>query len=92
MFHLPQGFIAWTIPATITNNALVRISRNGTALTDQSNFNFSVLGQPVVTATNACEGAVQLTWPAITSATSYDVYQLIGDSMQVIGNTAQLLI
>ena len=37
-----------------------------------------------------CEGAVQLAWDAITDATTYDVYQLVGDSMQVIGNTASL--
>ncbi|MBL0356141.1 MAG: hypothetical protein IPP72_04310 [Chitinophagaceae bacterium] len=34
----------WTVPATITNNGLIRISRNGTALTDQSDFSFVVLG------------------------------------------------
>ncbi|MES2849040.1 MAG: S8 family serine peptidase, partial [Bacteroidota bacterium] len=78
----------WIVPAIVNNNTLIRVSRNGTALTDQSNFNFTILGQPAVTASNACEGAIQLTWPAIISATSYDVYQLIGDSMQVIGNTA----
>jgi hypothetical protein len=77
----------WTVPSTATNNALIRISRNGTLLSDQSNFNFTILEQPVVAAANACEGAVQLSWPAITNATSYDIYQLIGDSMQVIGNT-----
>src|SRR5207253_2748935 len=78
---------SWTIPSTVTNNALIRISRNGTALTDQSNFNFSVLGRPSLTVTRVCEGSVLLSWHAVAGATSYDALQLVGDSMQVIGNT-----
>lgn len=79
---------AWTVPNTIANNALVRVSRNGTSLTSQSNFNVVILGQPVVTATNVCEGAVQLNWGAISGATSYEILQLNGDSMKVIGNAS----
>ncbi len=79
--------IGWVVPAAVTNTALIRVSRNGTSLTDQSNFNFTILGSPVVTATNVCEGAILLKWRKITSATSYDVVQLVADSMQVIANT-----
>ncbi len=79
--------ISWTIPATFTKDGLVRVSRNGTALTDQSDFNFTIMNAPVVTSTNVCEGAIQLKWKTIASATSYDVLQLVADSMQVIGNT-----
>lgn len=78
---------AWTVPAGITSNGIIRVSRNSTSLTGQSNFTFNILGQPVLTATNVCEGAVQLNWTAVTGATSYDVLQLTGDSMKVIGNT-----
>jgi len=80
----------WTVPSTATNNALIRISRNGTAYTDQSDFNFTVLGQTTLTATNVCEGAVQLDWTAVSNATTYDVLQLSGDSMKIIGNTSSL--
>ncbi|MEO6719815.1 MAG: S8 family serine peptidase [Ferruginibacter sp.] len=79
--------LTWTVPAGITNAALTRVSRNGTALTGISNSNFTILGSPDVTAANVCEGAVQLTWGAVTGASSYDVLQLVGDSMQVIGNS-----
>src|SRR5438045_6384019 len=75
---------SWVVPATVTNNALIRVSRNGTALTGQSNFNFSVLGQPTLLVTKACEGAVQLNWGAVAGATSYDILQLTADSMRVI--------
>lgn len=83
--------IAWVVPAAVTNTALIKVSRNGTSLTDLSNFNFTILGRPVVTATNVCEGAVLLKWKKITNATSYDVVQLVADSMQVIGNTTDTI-
>ncbi len=82
--------LVWTVPATITNNALIRVSRNSSAYTDQSDYNFVILGQPVVSATVPCEGYVQLSWAAITGATSYDIVQLKGDTMCVIANTASL--
>ncbi|MBC7889144.1 MAG: S8 family serine peptidase, partial [Ferruginibacter sp.] len=79
---------SWSIPLGLnTSQALVRVSRNGTVLTDQSDFGFTILGSPVVTATNICEGAIQLDWAAVNGATSYDIMQLAGDSMQLIGNT-----
>ena len=83
--------MSWTVPSTVSNNYLIRVSRNATALTDQSDFTFTVLGQPVITPATPvipCEGYVQLNWPAITGATSYDILQLKGDSMDVIANTA----
>ncbi|MEJ7588208.1 MAG: S8 family serine peptidase, partial [Ferruginibacter sp.] len=78
---------AMVVPAGATSQARVRVTRNGTALTGQSSSNFAILGSPVVTASNACEGAVQLIWAAIAGATSYEILQLTADSMQVIGNT-----
>ena len=81
--------LSWVVPVTVSNNYLVRVSRNGGAgYTDQSDFNFVVLGQPAVTATVPCEGYVNLSWAAIGSATSYDILQQKGDSMEVIANTA----
>lgn len=79
----------WNVPTTVTNSALIRVRRNASSYSDQSDFNFMVLGQPVITATVPCEGFVQLDWtPApVSGATSYDIFQLKGDSMQVIGNT-----
>ncbi len=80
----------WTAPATITNTALVRVSRNSSSLTGQSHAPFMILGQTDITLTNACDGAVDISWPSVSSATSYDVMQLAGDSMQVIANTTSL--
>lgn len=80
----------WVVPATVSNNYSIRVSRNASAYTDQSDFDFAVIGQPTVTATIPCEGFVQLDWPAITGAGSYDIWQLKGDSMAIIGNTNSL--
>ena len=82
--------VNWTVPATVTNNASVRVTRNSSPYNDQSDFNFVILGQPVVTASVPCEGYAQLSWAAISGATSYDIMQQKGDSMCVIGNTASL--
>ncbi len=80
----------WVVPTTVSNNYLVRVSRNASAYTDQSDFGFTVIGQPVVTATIPCDGFVQLDWPAISGATSYDIWQLQADTMAIIGNTTSL--
>ncbi len=78
---------SWTVPPTATDSGLIRVMRNGTSLVGQSHFNFCILGRPLLTIANTCEGAVQLSWNSIASATSYDILQLVGDTMQVIGNT-----
>jgi hypothetical protein len=77
----------WTVPPTATNQALIRVSRNGTGYTDVSDNDFIVLGQPVITATNPCQGYAQLSWSAIPSATSYDIMQLKGDTMSKVAST-----
>jgi len=80
----------WVAPATVSNNYKVKVSRNGSAYSDESNFNFTVIGQPVVTATIPCDGYAQLDWPTISGATSYDIWQLQADTMAIIGNTTNL--
>jgi hypothetical protein len=85
-----RQYYNWVVPATVSNNYKVRVSRNGSSYSDESNFNFTVIGQPVVTATVPCDGFVQLDWPAISGATSYDIWQLQADTMAVIGNTTSL--
>ncbi len=77
----------WTVPATVTSNALVRVTRNTTSYSDQSDFTFSILGVPTLTLSAACPGYAQLNWGAVTGATSYDIMMMKGDTMQVIANT-----
>lgn len=85
-----KQYYNWTVPATISNNYLMRVSRNSSAYTDMSDFNFRVTGLPVLTASVPCDGFAQLDWPAVAGATSYDIWQQQGDSMAVIANTTSL--
>ena len=79
----------WPVyPSNATTQGRVRITRNGTGISGMSPFPFTALGQPTLTVTNPCQGYAQLSWSAVTSATSYDIMQLKGDTMVVIGNTA----
>jgi Subtilase family/Secretion system C-terminal sorting domain len=78
---------SWTVPAVVTNKALIRITRNVAGYTDTSDYPFTIIDQPVLTVTNTCPGYAQLNWNSITGADAYDVMKLSGDTMQVIGNT-----
>ncbi|HEY4208984.1 MAG TPA: S8 family serine peptidase, partial [Puia sp.] len=82
-----QRLYSWTVPATATDQGLIRVTRNGTGYSDVSKYDLTILGQPVLTITNPCQGYAQLTWGAISSATSYDIMQLKGDSMQKVAST-----
>jgi hypothetical protein len=77
----------WTVPSSPTNTALIRVSRNGTGYTDVSDYTFTILGQPTLTLTNACVGYANLSWTAVTAATSYDIMMLKGNTMSVVAST-----
>jgi hypothetical protein len=77
----------WTTPNSPTNTALVRVTRNGSSYTDVSNATFTIMALPAVTLTNTCIGYVNLSWSAITGATSYDVMMYRGTEMSVMANT-----
>lgn len=79
--------LAWTIPNMPGKQYLIRVARNSSSYVDQSDNVFTVLGQPTLTTSVPCEGYAQLNWSAINSANDYDVFQLKGDSMALIGNT-----
>jgi hypothetical protein len=77
----------WTVPDSVTNNALIRITRNSSGFTDQSDYSFTILNQPVLTVTNTCPGYARLNWNAIKGADAYDILKLSGDTLLVIANT-----
>ena len=79
---------AWTVPAVVTNAALIRVTRNGGGASDVSDQNFIILGQPTITVSNPCPGYAQIDWPAIPSATQYEIMLLKGDSMQTVTTTS----
>jgi hypothetical protein len=78
---------SWTVPAVVSNKALMRITRNTTGYSDTSDYPFTILGQPGLTVTNTCPGYAQLNWNKVAGADSYDILQFSGDSMGVIAHT-----
>jgi subtilase family protein/type IX secretion system substrate protein len=78
---------SWTVPNTATNQALIRVTRNSVNYSDVSDYAFTILGQPVITLVNPCQGYAQLAWNAVSSASNYEIMMLKGDSMQTIAST-----
>lgn len=78
------------VPNTPTNKGKIRVSRNGTGASATSPGNFTILSQPTLTATVPCEGYVNLSWPAVTGATDYEVMQLNDGAFSSLGTTNTL--
>ena len=82
--------LAWTIPSAPpvpTDQALIRITRNGTGFTNTS-FPFKIINWPALSlAPTQCEGYFSFQWTAVTGATDYEVFQLMGTEMVSIGTT-----
>ena len=78
---------SWTVPNTVSTNALIRVTRNGAGYSDLSDFPFTILGQPLLNISKPCLGYAQLIWKTIPGADKYEIMQLTADSMQVIGST-----
>jgi len=78
------------VPNTPTNKGKIRITRNGGGASATSPGNFTILSQPVLTAAVPCEGYVNLSWPAVTGATDYEVMQLNDGAFSTVGITNTL--
>jgi hypothetical protein len=80
----------WVIPATPTELAKIRLTKNNTAFTQTSNA-FTITALPVVTlAPTQCEGYISINWAAVPGATDYEVMKLQGDSMTSVATTNSL--
>jgi PKD repeat protein len=81
----------WSVPATITGEARVRISRGGA--TDESAANFTIIERPENLRINrVCPSVneIQLAWDVVPGATGYDVFMLGQKFMDSIATTAAL--
>lgn len=78
----------WTVPSISTDQAVVRLLRNGTAMVSTSQV-FTILGKPTVTlASTQCEGYIAINWTAVAGATDYEVMLLRGDQMSAVATTS----
>ncbi|MBI1315545.1 S8 family serine peptidase [bacterium] len=64
---------SWTVPATATSKARLRITRGAQTHTTEP---FVVLGQPTVSLQWACQDSVSLSWTSVSGAVAYDVLRL----------------
>ena len=79
----------WTVPNTVTDEALVRVTRG--AQSDVSDENFTIIGLPQnISVTESCQTGATITWNAVPNADEYNVYLLGEKYMEVDGTTAAL--
>lgn len=77
----------WNVPNVITHQARMRISRNGTGQSDESE-SFIIIPQPNISlAAEQCEGYINLSWNAVAGATDYEVMMKRGVEMVPITTT-----
>lgn len=75
----------WTVPATATNQARIRITRTSATSTSDA---FTILGAPAVSlSATQCEGYISVDWTSVTSATGYEIMKLQGDEMVSVATT-----
>ncbi|MDX2249373.1 MAG: PKD domain-containing protein [Bacteroidia bacterium] len=68
---------SWTVPATVTGQAIVRVNRG--TVSGQSEYNFSIADVPQnIQVSAACPDSFFITWSPVSGATGYDVF-LLGD-------------
>jgi PKD repeat protein len=68
-------YYSWTVPNSVTNQAKVRVSRNG--FTDESDANFTIIGVPQnITVNWICPDSIYVLWNAVNGATDYEVSML----------------
>jgi hypothetical protein len=85
--NISQQLYSWTVPSVAAENALVRLTKNGTGETSTSSA-FVILGRPTVSlASVQCEGYISLSWNSIAGAADYEVMMLQGDEMTTVATT-----
>lgn len=79
----------WTVPATITSKAHVRVTRDG--ISGQNQAPFSIVNVPAnLQIAQACPEYIRLQWEAVEGATAYDVFLLGELYMDSVGTTSDL--
>jgi hypothetical protein len=77
---------AWSVPASVTGQALVRITSG--SFTDTSDAAFSIASLPSnLVFSQVCPTEATLTWNPVANAESYDVYLLGNKYMTVVANS-----
>lgn len=79
----------WTVPSSLTGQALVRVTRNSVSAV--STETFSIMDVPTnLDVTQACPDYIRLTWEGVDEATSYEVFRLGDRYMDPVGTSNDL--
>lgn len=77
----------WWVPNVTTNQARVRITKDGTGESTTSNL-FTIAPMPTVSlAAVQCEGYININWTSVAGATDYEVMMVQGDEMKPVAIT-----
>lgn len=89
-----NNYFNWGQTLPVTDNALIRVGRNG--IYDQSDAPFTVIGVPQnVVVDWTCPDSIFISWDPVNGATSYEVSMLgqkYMDSMTTVNTTNTLII
>jgi hypothetical protein len=70
---IASTFFDWTVPATATNTARLRVTRNSDGKTS-SPGSFRIIDVPAVKLSSSqCPGSIAIEWPSVTAASDYEV-------------------
>jgi len=76
----------WTVPSTLTSDALVRVSRG--SFSDVSDTSFTIMNLPQnILVDWACPDSIRLTWDNVIGANGYTVYSLGAKYMDPVGTS-----
>ena len=79
---------AWTVPATATGRARIRVTRSGSLATDASDEAFTIMRTvPNLNAAFICPDTTFLRWDTLSNALAYEVSRLGDKYMDSIGRT-----
>ncbi len=80
-------YLDWTVPAAITKNALIKVTRGQTI--GESDTTFSILDQPTnLELVWSCADSSLFLWDPFPNADGYVVYRIVGDYMDSVAYTS----
>ena len=80
----------WTVPQVYSPDAKIRVSKNGTNVSDENLAFFHIMDAPTeLTAIPTCEEQIILEWQSSEYTVNYEVFMYNGHTMSTIGTTEE---
>lgn len=80
-------FYEWTVPAALSSEAMIKVSRGG--FSSESDTNFTIVPVPAnLQILRVCPDTIEIAWNSVSGATLYEVSMLGNMYMDSIGTTA----